>query len=107
MYSEVEIHEGEDEALQILHEVEEGRQSLGIGCFLHVRVRAYLRSREDHLFLADSDHQLLLADLVRLGPLLIARVHYPGLNYYPLHLIDHSLGNVCCVSGGLPCFRMS
>lgn len=70
-YAKVEVDEGEDEALQVLHQVEEYGEASGVFGLLHLGVRADLAGLQTHFAIAHAHHQLLLAYLVRLRPLLV------------------------------------
>ena len=106
-YTEVEVHKRKDEAFQILHQVEECSQPLGILVFLHLGVRTYLGGLQSHLLLAHPHHQLLLANFIRFGPFRIGTVENAAFQNDLLHLIDDSLRYKGWVCELVPCFRMS
>ena len=87
----MQVHQREHEALDVLHQVEEDDQSLGVCRFLHVRERPDLRCPQAEFLFAHPDVYLLLSDFVGFGPILVAFFHYPTLKNDPLHLVDDCL----------------
>ena len=106
-YTEVEVHKRKDKAFQILHQVEECSQPLGILVFLHLSVRTYLGGLQSNFLLAHPHHQLLFAYFIGFGPFRIGAVKNTAFQYDLLHLIDDSFRYEGWVCGLVPCFRMS
>lgn len=87
----MQVDQGKNEAFQVLHEVEEGGEAVGVLGLLHLCVGADLRGLQSDLACAHAHHQLLLADLVGLGPLLILAVQDAALEHDLAHLVDDRL----------------
>eukprot|EP00628_Pelagophyceae_sp_CCMP2097_P006270 CAMPEP_0184125684 /NCGR_PEP_ID=MMETSP0974-20121125/25161_1 /TAXON_ID=483370 /ORGANISM="non described non described, Strain CCMP2097" /LENGTH=114 /DNA_ID=CAMNT_0026429023 /DNA_START=152 /DNA_END=496 /DNA_ORIENTATION=+ len=85
---EVERDQREDEALQVLDEVVEYPQALGVLRVLHVEERADLGARECDVIVANLDLELLPPDAVRLRPLVVVLARHLGLGDDPLELVD-------------------
>eukprot|EP00951_Prasinocladus_malaysianus_P020531 scaffold168119_cov23-Prasinocladus_malaysianus.AAC.1 len=94
---EVQAHQGEDQALEVLHEVVEDAQPLGVFALLDLKQRADLGGGEGDVVVPDHDLKLLAANPVRLGPVVVVLFHDLALLDYPLDLFDHSL----CITGGI------
>lgn len=73
-YPEMEIDQGENKTLEVLHEVEKGSESLRILILLHLGIRPNLRCLQGHFLLPHSHHQFLLPYLIRFRPLRILAV---------------------------------
>eukprot|EP00446_Apocalathium_sp_SHHI-4_P058857 CAMPEP_0177429124 /NCGR_PEP_ID=MMETSP0368-20130122/74942_1 /TAXON_ID=447022 ORGANISM="Scrippsiella hangoei-like, Strain SHHI-4" /NCGR_SAMPLE_ID=MMETSP0368 /ASSEMBLY_ACC=CAM_ASM_000363 /LENGTH=103 /DNA_ID=CAMNT_0018899603 /DNA_START=41 /DNA_END=349 /DNA_ORIENTATION=- len=69
--SEVQADQAEDEALQVLHQVVEDPETLGVLGGLHVRQGANLGGREGDVLLAADHLQLLAPDPVRSWPVVV------------------------------------
>ena len=69
--AEVQPDEREGEALQVLHEVVEGAQALGVLALLHIEQRANLGRRKRNVLVAQDDLELLPPIPVGLGPVLV------------------------------------
>lgn len=87
----MEVDQRENEALEVLHQVEEDCQTRGILGLLHLCVGADFARLQTHLPRANADYQLLLADLIWLGPLLILAFEDAALKHDASHLVNHSL----------------
>ena len=68
---EVHGHEGHDEALQVLDEVVEAAQALGVLALLHVEQRANLGRRKRNVLVAQDDLELLPPIPIGLRPVLV------------------------------------
>lgn len=89
----MEVDQGEHEALEVLHQVEEGSEAVRVFRLLHFGVGADLGGLQAHLPAAHSDDKLLLADFVRLGPLCVLALEDAAFEDDPAHLVDDSLRN--------------
>lgn len=87
----MQVDQGKNEAFQVLHQVEEHCEAVGIFGLLHFCVGTDLGGLQTHLLRAHTHHQFLLADLVRLGPLLVLAVQNSALQHDLAHLVDDRL----------------
>lgn len=106
LYSEVQVHQGEDQSLEVQHEVEEGGETLRVLAVLHLAKRAYLGCLELVLLPIQPNFQCLLPCLIWLGPLLRRMFQYPTRSNDLLELINHYIVSVDCFRNVLPSFLM-
>mmetsp|Transcript_102089 Transcript_102089/g.259437 ORF Transcript_102089/g.259437 Transcript_102089/m.259437 type:complete len:233 (-) Transcript_102089:3-701(-) len=108
--AEMQTDKAEDEALQVLHQVVEDPETLGVLGGLHVRQGANLGGREGDVLLAADHLQLLAPDPVRSWPVVVVLLEdlavLDGLPELPHHrlrdvrlLADHNLALIVRVVG--------
>jgi len=76
---EVQADEGEDEGLEVLDEVVEDPEAVGVLAVLHVQQGPDLRRREADVLVAHHDLQLLAPHPVGLRPVLVVLPHDLGV----------------------------
>jgi hypothetical protein len=103
----VEVDQGEHEALEVLHEVEESSQSIRIFRLLNFCVRADLGGLQADFFPPDSYNELLLADFIGFGPLRIFAFEDSAFEDDPAHLVDDRLRDEGLMVKREPSLRMS
>ena len=87
----MQVNEGEDEAFDVLHKVEEDYQSFRVRCLLHVCKRTDFWSFQADFLFPDPNVYFLLSNLIWLWPVLVAFLHDATFYYYFPHLVNHCL----------------
>ena len=90
---EVEGHEREDKALEVLHDVVEGAEAVGVVAALDVDEGANFGGGEGHMFGVADNFELLAADLVGLGPVGVIAVEHAAIVDDALHFGDDSVAD--------------
>ena len=91
---EVEANEREDETLDVLDEVVEAAEALGVLAVVDVDERADLGRGERDVLVAHDDLELLAADTVGRRPRLVVLLHDLGLVDDALELLHHRLVHI-------------
>lgn len=91
---EVEVDEGEHQALEVLDQIEEDGQAVGVLALLHLGIGADLGCLEGEGLPVYVDLQQLLAGLVGLRPQRVALLQDLAVRNDLLDLFQHSVGNV-------------